>query len=26
EIFVEKGLTDEKNPYTYYYHVYEKQK
>ncbi|TKI91966.1 dihydrofolate reductase, partial [Bacillus cereus] len=25
EIFVEKGLTDEKNPYTYYYHVYEKQ-
>ena len=24
EIFVEKGLTDE-NPYTYYYHVYEKQ-
>ncbi|WP_338260221.1 dihydrofolate reductase, partial [Bacillus anthracis] len=25
EVFVEKGLTDEKNPYTYYYHVYEKQ-
>jgi len=26
EVFVEKGVTDEKNPYTYYYHIYEKQK
>ncbi|WJE54767.1 dihydrofolate reductase [Bacillus cereus] len=25
EVFVEKGVTDEKNPYTYYYHIYEKQ-
>ncbi|MDZ5473136.1 dihydrofolate reductase [Bacillus sp. 31A1R] len=24
EVFVEKGITDEKNPYTYYYHIYER--
>ena len=24
EIFVEQGITDEKNPYEYYYHVYER--
>lgn len=26
EVFVEKGVTDEKNPYTYYFHQYEKRK
>ena len=25
EVFREKGLTDEKNPYEYYYHIYEKK-
>jgi len=26
EIFVEQGITDEKNPYEYYYHVFERLK
>ena len=26
EIFVEQGITDEKNPYEYYYHVYDRLK
>jgi dihydrofolate reductase len=26
EVFVEKGITDEKNPFTYYFHVYERRK
>ncbi|MEH6942622.1 dihydrofolate reductase [Bacillus sp. JJ722] len=25
EVFVEQGITDEKNPYTYYFHVYERK-
>lgn len=24
ETFVQQGLKDEKNPYTYYFHVYER--
>lgn len=26
EIFVEQGITDEKNPYEYYYHVFDRLK
>ena len=26
EVFVEQGITDEKNPYEYYYHVYDRLK
>jgi hypothetical protein len=25
EVFVEKGITEEKNPFTYYFHVYERR-
>lgn len=25
EVFINKGITDDKNPYTYYFHVYEKK-
>jgi dihydrofolate reductase len=24
EVYVEKGITDKKNPYTYFFHIYER--